>query len=101
MYALINAVLMLVGVVLDRRAFVVFGALGFNGYLGHLAWEVFAQSVLFPFVLSAFGLFVIVCGVIYARHCAAWRTAVLDRLSPAFLRLVPGAARSQRQSEAV
>ena len=99
-YALINAGLMCVGVVLDRRAFVVFGALGFNGYLGHLAWEVFAQSTLFPFVLSAFGIFVIVGGVIYARHCAAWRAAVLDQLPPALLRLVPGTARSQGPSGA-
>ena len=37
LYGSINAVLMFVGVVLDRRAFVVFGALGVNGYLGHLA----------------------------------------------------------------
>ena len=100
LYALINAALMFVGVVLDRRAFVVFGALGFNGYLGHLAWEVFAQSALFPFVLSTFGIFVIVCGVVYARKCVAWRAAILDKLPPALLRLVPGFARPQRQNGA-
>ena len=92
-YGLVNVGLMFVGVVLNRRAFVVFGALGVNGYLGHLAWDVFAQSPLFPFVLSAFGLFVIVCGVVYARKGAAWRTALLNGLPPAFLRLVPGADR--------
>ena len=98
LYAVINVVLIFLGVVLDRRAFVVFGALGVNGYLGHLAWDVFSQSALFPFVLSAFGICVIVCGVIYARHCAAWRAFVLDMLPPACLRLVPGTARPQRQS---
>ncbi len=90
LYGLINAALMLVGVVLDRRAFVVFGALGVNGYLGHLAWDVFSQSPLFPFVLSAFGILVIVCGVIYARHISTWRAAVIGTLPPAWLRLVPG-----------
>lgn len=80
LYGLINAVLMVVGVVLDRRAFVVFGALGVNGYIGHLAWNVFAHSPLFPFVLSAFGIFVIVCGVIYAKKSSAWRAALLGRL---------------------
>ena len=100
LYAFINVLLIFVGVVLDRRAFVVFGALGFNGYLGHLAWEVFAQSALFPFVLSAFGLFVIACGVLYARQGAAWRAALVDHLPPASLRLVPGVARSQQQSSA-
>ena len=97
-YALINVVLMFLGVVLDRRAFVVFGALGVNGYLGHLAWDVFSQSALFPFVLSAFGIGVIVCGVIYARHCAAWRASLVENLPPAFLRLVPGVARSRQQA---
>ena len=60
LYGSLNAALMFVGVILDRRAFVVFGALGVNGYIGHLAWDVFSQSPLFPFVLSAFGICVIV-----------------------------------------
>lgn len=93
LYGLINAAMMFVGVVLDRRAFVVFGALGVNGYLGHLAWDVFSGSALFPFVLAGFGILVIVCGVIYARHCSAWRAAVLSKLPLAFMRLVPGTAR--------
>lgn len=92
-YGLINVALMFVGMLLDRRAFVVFGALGVNGYLGHLAWEVFSRSPLFPFALSAFGIFVIVCGVVYARRRTAWRDALLEHVPQDWRRLVPGTAR--------
>ena len=92
-YGLINVGLMLLGVVLDRRACVVFGALGVTGYLGHLAWDVFAHSPMFPFALSAFGILVIVCGVVYARYASALRSAMVDQLPANFSRLVPALAR--------
>ena len=57
-YCLINVGLMVVSVLLDRRVFLVFGALGVFGYLGHLAYVVFADSLLFPVALTALGLFV-------------------------------------------
>ena len=92
-YGLINVVLMFAGVLLDRRAFVVFGALGVNGYLGHLAWDIFSGSPLFPFALSTFGIFVIVCGVIYARRSIAWRAALLEHVPQTWHRLIPETAR--------
>jgi hypothetical protein len=39
LYGLINAGLILLSVLLQRRLFVVFGAAGVFGYVGHLAWE--------------------------------------------------------------
>src|SRR5215210_2229506 len=54
-YGLINAGLIPLSVLLQRRVFVVFGAAGVFGYVGHLAWEIFEASLLFPFVLSAAG----------------------------------------------
>ena len=44
-YALINVGLMGIGVVVNRRACVVFGAIGVNIYLGHLAYDAFRQFV--------------------------------------------------------
>ncbi len=67
-YFCINLLMIGVGVVLVRRVFVVFGALGSCGYLGYLAAEVFADSWLFPVVLSAIGLGVIYLGVLWQRH---------------------------------
>ena len=51
-----------------RRVFVVFGALGSCGYLGHLASDVFKDSWLFPAALTAIGLGIIYLGVIWQKH---------------------------------
>ncbi len=68
LYCIINVALMLLAVLLDRRAFMIFGALGVSGYLGHLAYRVFKDSLLFPFVLTLIGLGVIYLGVRYQRN---------------------------------
>ncbi|MBI3145933.1 MAG: DUF2157 domain-containing protein [Pseudogulbenkiania sp.] len=70
-YLCINLVLIAVGAVLSRRVFVVFGGLGAAGYLGHLAYDVFKDSMLFPFVLTLLGLGVIYLGIVWQRHEAA------------------------------
>ena len=61
--------LILLSVLLQRRVFVVFGAFGVFDYVGHLAWEIFEDSLLFPFVLSAVGLSIIALGILYAKNC--------------------------------
>jgi len=80
-YCLINIVLMLLSVLLDRRVFIVFGALGVFGYLGHLAHSVFENSLLFPFALSFLGIVVIYLGTKYQRN--------RERLERTILALVP------------
>ena len=67
LYGLINAGRILLSVLLQRRVFVVFGAAGVFGYVGHLAWEIFEDSLLFPFALSAAGLAIIALGILYAK----------------------------------
>ncbi len=68
LYFLINLVLIGSGVILVRRVFVVFGALGACFYLGHLAWDVFKDSLLFPIVLTAIGLMIIYLGVLWQKN---------------------------------
>jgi len=68
LYCLINLGLMLVAVFLRRPLFMVFGALGVAAYLGYLSYEVFAESLLFPLVLSLIGLAVIGLGLWYQKH---------------------------------
>lgn len=68
LYACINLLLIGVGATLGRRVFVVFGGLGIAGYVGHLAYDVFEDSLLFPFVLTLIGLAVILLGVLWQRH---------------------------------
>jgi hypothetical protein len=55
-YCLINLGLMGMAVLLRRPVFMVFGALGVAAYLGYLSYEVFADSLLFPVVVTLIGL---------------------------------------------
>ncbi len=67
-YFSINLVLIGAGVVIVRRVFVVFGAIGCSMYLGHLADEVFKDSWLFPIALTAIGLGIIYLGLLWQKN---------------------------------
>lgn len=67
-YFLINLSMIVIGVLLVRRVFVVFGALGCCFYLGHLAWDVFKDSWFFPIALTAIGLCIVYLGVLWQKH---------------------------------
>jgi hypothetical protein len=67
-YFCINMLMIGVGVLLVRRVFVVFGAIGGSLYLGHLASTVFRDSWLFPIALTAIGLLIIYLGVLWQRN---------------------------------
>ena len=69
-YLLINLGLIGLAVKLKRTVFLVFGAVGVYIYLGHLAWEVFQDSVFFPFVLALLGLSLIL-GTVWGQRY--WR----------------------------
>jgi len=84
-YCLINLGLMLVAVLLQRKTFMVFGAIGVYSYLGHLAFDVFRNSLLFPAALTALGIAIIAAGVWYRSREAA--------VEAALLRVLPGAVR--------
>ena len=66
-YLLINIGLVALALKLKRTVFMVFGVLGIYAYLGHLAWEVFKDSVFFPFVLALLGLSLIL-GAVWGQH---------------------------------
>jgi hypothetical protein len=71
-YCGINVLMILMGAVIGRRVFAVFGGLGVAGYLGYLAHRVFSDSMIFPFVLSLIGLAIIGLGVLWQRREARW-----------------------------
>jgi len=89
LYCLVNLGLIILAVFLQRRVFVVFGACGVFGYLGHLSYNVFKDSFLFPIILSFLGLVVIYLGVQYQRHRRWFEEAVLAVIPPAVRRLRP------------
>jgi hypothetical protein len=77
-YALVNVGLIALGVRLRRSVFIVFGVLGVHVYLGHLAYAVFKDSVLFPFALALLGLSVILVTVLAQRQLSKRRRPGAD-----------------------
>lgn len=67
-YCCINILMIGVGVLIMRRVFVIFGAMGISIYLGHLASHVFKDSWLFPMALTAIGLLIIYLGVLWQKN---------------------------------
>lgn len=76
LYLCINLALIALGAMLSRRSFAVFGGFGVAGYIGHLAHEIFRNSMLFPFALTLIGLGLIYLGIVWQRH----ETAISQRL---------------------
>lgn len=68
LYLCINLLMIGVGVILVRKVFVIFGAIGCAIYLGHLANNVFKDSTLFPVALTAIGILIIYLGVLWQKH---------------------------------
>ncbi len=84
-YAAVNVAMLLVSVLLNRRVFVIAGAVGTIGYIGHLSWAVFAGSWAFPFALSFVGIAIIYLGVQLHRNRDSFEKAILG-LVPESLR---------------
>ncbi len=82
LYCLINLALIFFSLVLRRRVFLVFGALGLFGYLGHLAFKVFEDSIFFPFALTLLGIAVIYFGLQYQRRRAAIEQRIRASIVP-------------------
>jgi len=80
LYCLINVALMFLSVLLQRRVFIVSGALGVFGYLGYLSYDVFKDSLMFPFALSFLGILIISLGVGYQRKREKIEQFVLNRV---------------------
>ncbi len=88
-YCLINIGLIFCALVLRRRTFIVFGAVGFFIYLGHLAYTVFKDSILFPFALTLLGIGIIYLGLQYQRRGRRIGARIRARLLPVMGGLIP------------
>jgi Ca2+/Na+ antiporter len=84
-YCGINLALVFWGAAIGRRVFTVLGGLGVTLYLGHLSYQVFKDSLLFPFALSLLGLGLVLLGVWWQRHEVQVQSA-LSRWVPKGLR---------------
>jgi MFS family permease len=84
-YLAINLGLVLIGAVLVRRAFTVFGAIGVATVLADISWRYFKESWLFPIALTAIGLAVVYLGIWWSRNETRFARG-LQALLPADLR---------------
>lgn len=88
-YLLVNLAFIGVAVLIQRRVFLVAGAVGVFIYLMYLANEVFQDSLFFPVALSVIGLAFILGGVAYAKRQERIRAWILDRLPPSWAESLP------------
>jgi hypothetical protein len=88
-YLVLNVMLLAAAVLLQRRAFLVFGAIGTFIYVAHLAYEVFEDSLGFPFSLTLVGLAIIFGGVQLQRHSAALERRWVDEAPDWLRRFLP------------
>lgn len=94
-YCAINVGLVLLSLLLMRRVYAVFGAIGVSLYLGHLAEEVFKDSILFPFALSGIGVLIIAAGLLFHRY-GPKLAEVVGQVLPDYMReLRPAHARER------
>jgi len=90
-YFVINFGLIGISLFLHRPVFLIFGAMGVAGYIGHLAFRVFGDSVLFPFALSAIGIAVLLFGIWFSRLRSSGRDPFERLAGTSFARLRPPA----------
>lgn len=88
-YFLINVLMMGMSVFLQRKVFVVFGAIGSFVYFAHLAADVFEDSVMFPFALTIFGSMVLYCGILLHRHGSKIEQRIVSAMPTWMQRLRP------------
>jgi hypothetical protein len=88
-YCLINIGLVLVSVLFQRKVFIVFGAMGVFGYIGHLSLRVFKDSVLFPVALCIIGCLIMFFGIQYQRHYRAIEIKLAQSIPAGLKRLLP------------
>jgi len=89
LYCMINVGLMLLAVLLQRRVFLAFGGVGLSIYLGHLAYDVFKDTIAFTFILSGIGLLVILAGLLYHRNARRLNDWVGRRMPRALRPFLP------------
>jgi len=79
-YFLINLSLMGTAIFLQRKVFMVFGAIGSFAYFGHLASSLFEDSALFPVALTLLGLLILYFGILLNRHGLKIETALISSM---------------------
>ncbi|MGE5400363.1 MAG: DUF2157 domain-containing protein [Ignavibacteriales bacterium] len=89
LYLCVNLFLMVISVLFNRRVFIVFGVLGVYGYLYHLSSIVFRDSLMFPFILSLIGIFIIWLGIKYNKNKESIDGFINSKIPDKIFKLLP------------
>lgn len=71
-YFVVYLLFVIASVWLQRRVFLVFGAIGCYGYLSYLAFQVFEGALGFVFALGGIGLLMVLSAVGYQKYARPW-----------------------------
>jgi hypothetical protein len=88
-YGMINIFMIILSVWLERKIFIILGAVGVFSYLSSLSYRLFADSVMFPLVVSFMGLSIIFLAVYYQKNKDAFDKLVLSIIPSSINRLQP------------
>lgn len=87
---LVYVAMMYLSVLLRRKVLLVFGSIGVAGYLSHLAWSVFHDSLMFPIVLTGVGIAIIAGGVSLQRNRLKVEAAIQQAVPDELRQFLPG-----------
>jgi hypothetical protein len=68
LYLILNIFLMVLSILLQKTIFMILGAIGTFIYLGHLAYTIFGDTILFPIALCTIGLVLIYGGILFQKN---------------------------------
>jgi hypothetical protein len=88
-YGCLNMGFVAASVLLSRRVFLVFGAIGVFSYLTSLAHTLLRDSLLFPFAVSLLGVAIIALGIFLQKQMPRIKSFVDANLSGSVARMLP------------
>jgi len=84
MFGIVNVLLILFSLFINRNVFLVFGTIGLIEFLGRLSWKFFRDSVFFPFALTIIGVLLIFSGIFFQKNKKKIEEGIIKKL-PAFI----------------
>ena len=79
-----SVLMILFSLFINRNVILVFGSIGLIQLLSRLSWELFRDSVLFPFALTAIGVVLILAGIFFQKNRKYIDESIIQKL-PAFI----------------
>ncbi len=73
---LIHVAMCFISLFLEESVFMVFGVIGLVEFLSRLSFELFKDSMLFPFALTVIGILSIALGIVYQKNRQRIETTV-------------------------